>query len=140
MTPNWDVEVDVVCAGSGLGGTTAAIMAHDGGCQVVIIEKAPKLGGVCAYSGGEVFVVCNHKMEQEGKPDDPALAKAYLDFLAGGFARDDLARILFDTASSSLPLSRRSFPKVKCNRGSLFSSFIASLISAMASSDFFSRE
>ncbi len=94
--PNWDLETDVVCAGSGLGGVTSAIMAKDGGCDVVIVEKSEKIGGVSAYSGGEVFVVCNHKMDQEGKPDDPEAAKAYLDFLAGGYAREDLAKILFD--------------------------------------------
>lgn len=93
----WDLEVDVVAAGSGLGAITAAIVAHDAGKQVAIVEKAPKLGGVCAYSGGEVFVCCNHKMQQEGSPDDPAAARAYLKFLAGGYAVEHLASLLFET-------------------------------------------
>ncbi|MFT7621434.1 MAG: 3-oxosteroid 1-dehydrogenase [Myxococcota bacterium] len=87
----WDREVDFIAAGTGLGGLSAAITAHDGGLKVLIVDKAPKLGGVCAYSGGEVFVPCNHLMEQEGRPDDPAQANAYLDFLAGGYADETLA-------------------------------------------------
>lgn len=85
-------EVDVICVGSGLGSLSAAIAAHDEGAKVLVLEKAPKLGGVCAYSGGEVFVCCNHKHK-----DDPAAAKAYLDFLAGGYADPELAKILFET-------------------------------------------
>jgi 3-oxosteroid 1-dehydrogenase len=88
----WDQEVDVVCVGSGLGALTAAMAAHDEGAKVLVLEKAAKLGGVCAYSGGEVFVCCNHKHQ-----DDPAAARAYLDFLAGGYADPELARILFET-------------------------------------------
>ena len=88
----WDVEVDLVCVGSGLGALTAAIAAHDEGATVVVVEKAPKLGGVCAYSGGEVFVPCNHKA-----PDSPVEAKRYLDFLAGGYADPELQRVLLET-------------------------------------------
>ncbi|MDP6932313.1 MAG: FAD-binding protein [Myxococcota bacterium] len=92
----WDREVDVVAVGSGLGGIAAAIHTHDLGGEALVLEKAPKLGGVCAYSGGEVFVCCNHLQAAEGAPDDPEAAKAYLDFLAGGYADPDLARVLFE--------------------------------------------
>jgi 3-oxosteroid 1-dehydrogenase len=92
----WDLDVDVVCVGSGLGGLTAAIAAHDQGASVVVLEKAPKLGGVCAYSGGEVFVCCNHKMDAEGRPDSPDEAMRYLSFLAGGYADPELQQILFE--------------------------------------------
>jgi 3-oxosteroid 1-dehydrogenase len=94
---SWSEEVDVVAVGSGLGGLTAAIAAHDEGARVVVLEKAPKLGGVCAYSGGEVFVCCNHKMAAEGRPDSPAEAMRYLEFLAGGYADVDLQKVLFET-------------------------------------------
>lgn len=93
METHWNLEVDVVCVGTGLGGITAALSAHEHGAEVVILEKATKLGGVCAYSGGEVFVPCNHLHE-----DDPVDAKAYLDFLAGGYAEKEHADILFDMA------------------------------------------
>jgi 3-oxosteroid 1-dehydrogenase len=91
----WQREVDVVAVGSGLGGLTAALHTHELGGTALVLEKAPKLGGVCAYSGGEVFVGCNHLMAERGTPDDPAAAKAYLDFLAGGYADQALADKLF---------------------------------------------
>ena len=66
---SWDHEVDFVSIGSGLGGVTAAIHIAELGGTALILEKAPKLGGVCAYSGGEVFVYLNHVMQDSDAPD-----------------------------------------------------------------------
>lgn len=41
----WDKEYDVVVAGSGGAGISAAITAHDNGASVIILEKAPFPGG-----------------------------------------------------------------------------------------------
>ncbi len=92
----WDLEVDVVAAGSGLGAVCAAIVAHDGGQQAVLLEKAPKLGGVCAYGGGEVFVPNNHKMRALGLADSDEAGRSYFEFLAAGFAEPELQRRLLD--------------------------------------------
>ena len=92
----WDLEVDVVAVGSGLGGLGAAIAAHDLGKKVVVLEKAPKLGGVCAYSGGEVFVPASHVMARAGLADTREAGKAYLDFLAAGYADPELQAALLD--------------------------------------------
>ena len=43
---DWDLEVDFVAVGSGCGSMTSAIVAHDLGKKVVVLEKAPNLGGV----------------------------------------------------------------------------------------------
>src|SRR5690606_8070242 len=51
----WDLEVDLVSVGSGLGGVSAAIAAHDRGLRTAILDKAPRLGGVSGFGGGEVF-------------------------------------------------------------------------------------
>ncbi len=93
-----ELTVDVVCAGSGLGALTAAIAAHDAGASVLVLEKADKLGGVCAYSGGEVFVPGNHHMSAADHPDEAAQGRAYLEFLAGGYADPELQSVLLDTA------------------------------------------
>ena len=42
---NWDREYDVVVAGSGGAGVSAAITAHDNGASVIILEKSPFPGG-----------------------------------------------------------------------------------------------
>ena len=38
----WDVEADVVVVGFGAAGMAASVTAHELGCQVVILEKAPE--------------------------------------------------------------------------------------------------
>ncbi len=97
VTPpaRWDLEVDVVCAGSGLGAVSAAILAADSGGQVAILEKAPKLGGLSGYGGGEVFVPNNHKMREHGIEDSDEAARAYLEFLSAGFGDTALRDVLF---------------------------------------------
>jgi 3-oxosteroid 1-dehydrogenase len=94
----WDLEVDFIAVGSGIGGLTGAIMAHDEGLKTVVLEKGPKLGGVAALSGGEIWVPNNHVMKSQGMPDSREEAKQYLEFLAGGFADAELAEIYLDVA------------------------------------------
>jgi 3-oxosteroid 1-dehydrogenase len=93
----WDLEVDLVAVGSGLGALSAAIVARDLGLEVVVLEKAPKLGGVCAYGGGEVFVPNNHKMRALGIEDSDEAGRRYFEFLAAGFAAPELQRTLLAT-------------------------------------------
>lgn len=94
----WDVEVDFIAVGSGIGALTGAIVAHDEGLKTVILEKAPKLGGVSSLSGGEIWVPMNHVMKRQGISDSREEARKYLDFLAGGFADPELAEIYLDMA------------------------------------------
>lgn len=101
----WDVTVDVVAVGSGIGGLAAAIVAHDRGKKALVLEKAPKLGGVSAYSGGEVFVPANHVMQRDGIADSREAGLAYLEFLAAGYADRELQATLLDTG----PVAARYF-------------------------------
>ena len=72
----WDLEVDWVSIGSGLGGVCAAIAAHDCGAKCVLLEKSPRLGGLSGFGGGEVFVPNNHKMRELGIEDADEQADA----------------------------------------------------------------
>lgn len=51
----WDVTTDVLVAGSGAAGVSAALEARASGAQVLLIESLPRLGGASAMSGGVVY-------------------------------------------------------------------------------------
>ena len=99
---SWDLEVDLVAVGSGLGSLSAAIAAKDLGAEVVVLEKAPKLGGVCAFGGGEVFVPNNHKMRELGIEDSDEAGRQYLEFLSAGFADPKLMDKLLATCKEAV--------------------------------------
>jgi 3-oxosteroid 1-dehydrogenase len=99
----WDLEVDFISAGSGGGGITAAIVAHDLGKKAVILEKAPKLGGVTAYSAGDIFLPANHKMEEAGIADSIKEGRKYFDWLAAGFNDPALLDCMLDAAYKAVP-------------------------------------
>lgn len=65
----WDESVDVVVAGSGIGGMSAALSAHFEGLDVLLLEKTDKIGGSTAVSGGAVWIPLNDGAEAAGHPD-----------------------------------------------------------------------
>lgn len=76
---NWDQTADVVVVGSGSGAMVAAIVAHDQGKSVLVIEKADKYGGTSATSGHGVWVPCNRYAKAADDYDDtPEEASRYI--------------------------------------------------------------
>ena len=53
---NWDVEADVVIAGYGIAGVSAAIEAARAGADVVVLERTGGWGGAAALAGGFVYL------------------------------------------------------------------------------------
>jgi 3-oxosteroid 1-dehydrogenase len=98
----WDLEVDVVAAGSGLGAITAAIVARDLGKEVVVLEKAPKLGGLSGYGGGEVYCPNGRHMAEIGVEDSDEATRQYFEFLAAGFNDEALTRTLLATYKTAI--------------------------------------
>jgi 3-oxosteroid 1-dehydrogenase len=98
----WDLEADVVSIGSGLGGLTAAIVAHDQGASCVVLEKAGKLGGLSGFGGGEVFVPANHKMKELGLADTLDEGRKYYEFIAAGYASAKHQKKLLDTMHEAI--------------------------------------
>lgn len=82
--PSHEVIVDVLVTGSGAGGMTAAITAHDQGLQTLLVEKSPQFGGTSAMSGGVIWVPDNHLMQQARIADSFAEGMAYLQALTAG--------------------------------------------------------
>ena len=79
------LRADVIVAGAGIGGLTAAGSAQEAGAKVVLLEKAPTIGGSAAVSGGTVWCAANLDAWLSVQPDaEPALGKALIDnFLEG---------------------------------------------------------
>jgi 3-oxosteroid 1-dehydrogenase len=99
---SWDLEVDVVAVGSGCGSITSAIVAHDLGKKVVVLEKFNQVGGVSAYSGGEVFLPNNAKMKEAGIPDSDEAGRQYMDFLSNGYNKPEMLDKLLATAPKAI--------------------------------------
>lgn len=51
----WDEETDIVVVGFGGAGAAAAIMAHDAGAEVIVLEKAVTAGGSTAMCGQCIY-------------------------------------------------------------------------------------
>jgi 3-oxosteroid 1-dehydrogenase len=74
----WDANVDVLVMGTGAGAMTAAIVAHDRGSQVLLLEKTDRYGGSSAMSGGGLWIPNNPLMAEAGIPDSFEEALTYL--------------------------------------------------------------
>jgi succinate dehydrogenase/fumarate reductase flavoprotein subunit len=65
----WDDEADIVVAGTGVGSCTAAVIAHENGDRVVMVEKAPIPGGTSAKSAGVLWIPNNFTLTAKGVDD-----------------------------------------------------------------------
>lgn len=91
-TPQWDIEVDWVSIGSGIGGLAGAITAREHGLSAIVLEKSGLVGGVTAYSYGEVWVPGNHLQAERGIEDSLASGVRYVDWLSMGFGDPEMIR------------------------------------------------
>ncbi|MEU4691620.1 3-oxosteroid 1-dehydrogenase [Actinoplanes sp. NPDC023714] len=76
-------EFDVVVAGAGAAGMTAALTAARSGLRTVVLEKAPVFGGSAARSGAGIWVPNNDVVLAAGVPDTFAKADTYLAAVVG---------------------------------------------------------
>jgi len=82
--PAGDTEFDLVVAGSGAAGMTAALTAAHLGLSVLVIEKNGFFGGSTARSGGGIWAPGNTVLRRAGVADTPERARAYLAYVAEG--------------------------------------------------------
>ena len=84
MSEYWDETVDFLAVGSGAAGMTGAIVAHDRGARVLVIEKSELYGGNTALSGGALWVPDNHLMFEHGIEDSSEEGLSYLETVTDG--------------------------------------------------------
>lgn len=85
---HWDMEADIVAIGSGIGGLSAAITAHDKGASALVLERSDQVGGVTAYSMGEVWVAGNRHEAEIGIEDSVESGFRYLKRLSMDYGSD----------------------------------------------------
>jgi 3-oxosteroid 1-dehydrogenase len=88
LPSKWDREVDVVAIGSGIGGLSAAITAHEHGASALVLERSDQVGGVTALSMGEVWVAGNHHARALGIDDSVESGFRYLKRLSMEYGND----------------------------------------------------
>jgi 3-oxosteroid 1-dehydrogenase len=88
LPAKWHLEADVVSIGSGVGGLSAAITAHDQGASALVLERADQVGGVTALSLGEVWVAGNHHALALGINDSLESGYRYLKRLSMDYGED----------------------------------------------------
>ncbi len=90
-------EVDLLIAGAGPAGMTAALVASLQGLKVLLCEKSGQVGGTGATSAGTLWIPGNHQSRKAGFDDSAEKAEDYLDALIGGQVNRDLRTAFLQT-------------------------------------------
>ena len=96
------IDVDILVVGSGAGGLTAAITAHEQGGNVLVVEKSDMYGGTSATSGGGIWIPCNHLMTKHGQSDTPEAALTYLKACVGDDVSEERLKAYVEKAPEML--------------------------------------
>ena len=75
---HWDHETDILCIGGGATGCAAAVVAADRGATVILMERAPLLGGTSRKSGGVAWVPNHSLLRAQGIEDKKADCLRYM--------------------------------------------------------------
>src|SRR5262245_34257488 len=107
----YDRVADVVIVGSGGAALVAALLAADGGADVLVLERAEQIGGTTGVSGGVVWVPCNRHMAGLGVPDSREEALAYIRRLSRGSEPDpSLLEVFVDSAAEMMAYLEAATP------------------------------
>ena len=123
----WDRVADVIVVGSGAAGLTAATLAYDGGADVVLLEKAPLIGGTTGVSGGMPWIPLNRHMADVGVRDSREEALTYIRRLTLGREPEPaLLEVYVDTAPEMLDYLEAKTP-LRMTAGPTFNDYYAHL-------------
>jgi succinate dehydrogenase/fumarate reductase flavoprotein subunit len=127
LPSRWDKVADVVVLGSGAAGLAAATLAHDGGAQVLLLEKSDLIGGTTAVSGGMPWIPMNRHMAEVGQEDSRSDALTYIRRLTLGREPDPgLVETYVDTAAEMLDYLESKTP-LRMSAPTMFADYYADL-------------
>jgi len=89
----WDREADVVIVGTGYSGLAAAIEAFDAGSSVIVLEKAPIIGGNSIIASGGYNAVDPERQKKQGIED--STDQHFRHTIAGGDYRADPEKVRY---------------------------------------------
>lgn len=99
---NADREVDLLIAGAGPSGMTAALVASLEGLDVLICEKTDQVGGTGSTSAGTLWIPGNTQSKAAGFNDSAADAERYLDALIPNPANRSLRTAFLQTGPKAI--------------------------------------
>jgi 3-oxosteroid 1-dehydrogenase len=98
----FDHAVDVLIVGSGGGGMAAALTAHAGGLDALVVEKSSYFGGSTALSGGGIWVPGAPAQRREGYAPEPEGVVEYLRNITDGLVSEARIRQYVDSSPQML--------------------------------------
>lgn len=93
----WDRETDVLVVGSGGSGLVAALRASES-AEVLVLEKAPGIGGTTAVSGGGLWLPNSRPIVDAGAGVPREDVRTYMRQIVGDRIPDDFIETFLDTA------------------------------------------
>ncbi|HIW69300.1 MAG TPA: 3-ketosteroid-delta-1-dehydrogenase [Candidatus Dietzia intestinipullorum] len=105
-TQNPDASFDLIVVGSGTG-LAAALVAHELGLKVLVVEKTEFVGGSMALSGGAFWVPGNSVIREDGGTDSIDRAAEYLDEIVGDTADPERRRCFLHYGPATVDFLRK---------------------------------
>lgn len=90
-------SAEVVVIGTGSAGLPAALAANDSGAEVLVLEKAPKIGGTTAVSGGGMWIPNSPQVVEARGRSPRSGVKTYLRRVVGDGVPEPLIDAFLDT-------------------------------------------
>ena len=98
----WDMEADVVVAGYGGAGASAAIEAAKAGASVLLFDKAPVPGGATRISGGFIYGASTKTQKEAGIQDSPEAMTKFVMACGQGRATQELVKAVADMSAENI--------------------------------------
>jgi succinate dehydrogenase/fumarate reductase flavoprotein subunit len=98
----FDRQVDLLVAGAGAGGMSAALVANIEGMDVLLCEKSQQVGGTASTSAGTLWIPGNSLSRDAGFSDSREAAQLYIDALMGDTPKKELRKVFLDRCEEAI--------------------------------------